>query len=407
MTLDGLAALWRRHRLLTDSALAVLLAVLAMLSLINQYRLNEQVGTPVSRSEAVSVLLVLCCVAPLAFRRIVPEWSFMIAVAAFIVTRIVEAPEPTVTVVALIAAYVSFGINGSERWRNPLRVAATIAYIGMYVFLAVRVARRADLGHAFNTIVAFDAMFSGLLILAAWVMGDTWRQRAEHGRDLAARTIELDEERRLNAERAVVDERVRIARELHDVLAHHVSVMGVQAAAANRLVERDPTRARQSLSVIEGSSREAVDEFRRLVGFLRSGADADSSDPQPGLSRCEELVADARRSGLDVRVTTTGECVPLPPGLDLSAFRVVQEALTNTRKHAAATRADVVIDYQPTRLQITVTDDGRGSAGLPGTGLGLIGMRERLRLHEGTLEAGPTLTGGFRVHAVFPLRGTA
>jgi signal transduction histidine kinase len=168
-------------------------------------------------------------------------------------------------------------------------------------------------------------------------------------------------------------------------------------------VEHDPQRAKEALAVIEASSRESIDEFRRLVGFLRVGADIESSGPQPGLARLDELVADTRRSKIDVEVAVIGEAVALPAGIDLSAYRVIQEGLTNARKHAEPTRVDVTINYQPAHLAITVLDDGRASTD-GGTGLGLIGMRERLRLHEGRLETGPADGGGFRVHAVFPLQ---
>jgi signal transduction histidine kinase len=403
MTLERIARGWRRHPLAVDIGLAIAAGLMATLRITSLYRLNEEARAPVDASETLSIVLAWSCVLPVAIRRIWPETSFLLCMAAFIATRVWYVPEPTVTVVVLVGLYISLGIHGSPRWRTTVRVVGTVAFVVMYVALSVREARRADLGGAFNSLLAFDAAFSALLIVTGWVLGDVYRSRAEYALELEARTLQLDEQRQLNADRAVVDERMRIARELHDVLAHHVSVMGVQAGAAGRVVEHDPQRAKEALAVIEASSRESIDEFRRLVGFLRVGADIESSGPQPGLARLDELVADTRRSKIDVEVAVTGEAVILPAGIDLSAFRVVQEALTNARKHADPTRVDLTIDYQPMQLAITVINDGRASMD-GGTGLGLIGMGERLRLHEGRLETGPVDGGGFRVHAVFPLR---
>ncbi len=403
MTLERVARGWRRYPVPVDIGLAVAAGLLATLRIFSFYRLSEQMDSPFDISETMSLVLAWSCVLPLAVRRVWPEVSFMACMAAFIATRVWEVPEPTVTVVALIASYISLGIHGKPRWRTPVRLVGIVAFVVMYVAISIRQARRADLGAAFDSLLAFDAAFSALLIFAGWLFGDVLRSRAEHARELEVRTLQLSEQRQLNADRAMVDERMRIARELHDVLAHHVSVMGVQAGAAGRVVDHDPQRAKDALAVIEASSRETIDEFRRLVGFLRAGADIDSSGPQPSLSRLDELVADTRRSKIVVEVEMTGDPVPLPAGVDVSAYRVIQEALTNARKHAHPTRVDVTIDYQPTSLAITVLNDGRASTdGV--TGLGLIGMRERLRLHEGRLETGPVDGGGFRVHAAFPLR---
>lgn len=408
MRLERLAHVWRRHPLPVDIGLAVATGLLATLRITSLYRLNEQFDEPPPVSEALSLVLAWGCAWPLAVRRVWPEVSFLACMAAFIATRVWEVPEPTVTVVALIISYISVGIHGSPRWRTPARLVGTVAFVAMYVAISVREARRVDLGGAFNSLLAFDAAFSALLILFGWVLGGVYRSRGEQARELEQRTLQLDEQRRLNADRAVVDERLRIARELHDVLAHHVSVMGVQAGAAGRVMEHDPQRAKEALAVIEASSRDTIDEFRRLVGFLRAGVDVDSSGPQPGLARLDELVADTRRSRIDVEVKVTGEAAALPAGVDLSAYRVIQEALTNARKHADPTRVDVTIDYQPAQVAITVVDNGQKPASaVGGAGLGLIGMRERLRWHEGVLETGPLDGGGFRVCATFPLRSAS
>ena len=202
------------------------------------------------------------------------------------------------------------------------------------------------------------------------------------------------------------EERVRIARELHDVVAHHVSVMGVQAAGARRVMDRDPERAAEALSSIEHSSRRAVAELHRLLGFLRRAGDSDELAPQPSLAQLGDLVDDAHEADLTVRLTISGDARPLSPTLEVSAYRIIQEALTNVRKHSQASTGYVGLHYRPTELEVEILDDGpvaEGDEAGGGTGHGLIGMRERAALHGGHLCADPRPGGGFAVHAVFPL----
>ena len=202
------------------------------------------------------------------------------------------------------------------------------------------------------------------------------------------------------------DERVRIARELHDVVAHHVSVMGIQAGAARRVIESHPAEAAKALSRIEASSREAVAELQRLLLFLRQEGDADGAAPQPNLGQLDALAEGVRQAGLDVEVAVEGHPQPLAQTTELSAYRIIQEALTNTIKHASATRANVLLRYEPTALRVEITDDGPGLVTRDGPpGHGLIGMRERATLHGGRLSAGPRPEGGFGVSASLPLDG--
>jgi signal transduction histidine kinase len=202
----------------------------------------------------------------------------------------------------------------------------------------------------------------------------------------------------------VFEERVRIARELHDVVAHHVSMMGVQAGAARMVIDRDRVRAMEALTAIETSSRQAVAELHRLLGFLRQAGDRDDLAPQPGLSQLPHLAASMSDSDLAVELSVEGETRSLPPTLDVSAYRIVQEALTNTLKHAAASRADVHLRYWPDELEVEIVDDGRpnGASSSASGGLGLIGMRERVALHGGQLSAGPAAGGGFAVRVRLP-----
>jgi signal transduction histidine kinase len=228
--------------------------------------------------------------------------------------------------------------------------------------------------------------------------------------ELADQTSELQAEREENARQAVFTERVRIARDLHDVVAHHVSVIGVQAAGARRIMEREPARAAEALSSIEDSSRRAVAELHRLLGFLRRAGESDDLAPQPDLAHLGDLITEARHAELTVDLSIEGEVRLLSPTLEVSAYRVIQEALTNTRKHSQATTASIRLDYGLRELEVEVFDDGPERDAKPGrghVGLGLIGMRERAALHGGHFRAGPRAGGGFTVHASFPLNSDA
>jgi signal transduction histidine kinase len=215
---------------------------------------------------------------------------------------------------------------------------------------------------------------------------------------LAARAELLERERDLRAHEAVAEERARIARELHDLVAHNVSVMVVQAAAANDVFETQPQRAREALRDIERTGRSALTELRRLLGRVRQTDFA----PQPGLSGLESLVDGVRAAGLPVTLRVEGSLDDLPTGLDLSAYRIVQEALTNAIKHAGASAAEVRVRRTADEVELEVVDDGAGPSG-NGRGQGLIGMRERASLLGGEVEAGPKPGGGFRVRAKLPL----
>ena len=213
---------------------------------------------------------------------------------------------------------------------------------------------------------------------------------------------DLAEQRTLQAVRA---ERTRIARELHDVVAHHVGAMVIQAGAARRVLDQRPDRAREALEDIERAGREALEAMPALLGALREEGEAEAREPAVSLDRLDELVQRMRGLGLTVHVAVEGERRPLPPGVDLSAYRVVQEALTNAAKHAGPARVDVRVRHEADAVTVVVEDDGRGPAdGFDGRGHGLLGMRERAALLGGALDAGARPGGGFRVEARFPLR---
>lgn len=202
---------------------------------------------------------------------------------------------------------------------------------------------------------------------------------------------------------AVAEERSRIARELHDVIAHSVSVMVVQAQASQRLLDGEQGEARQALGSIETTGRQALTEMRRLLGILRRTDAELALAPQPGLGSLDALIGQFRESGLPVDLRVEGEPRSLPPGVDLSAYRIVQEALTNALKHAGPARADVVVRYSDDGVELEIADDGPGTGKGGGSGHGLVGMRERVALYGGTLESGKQDGGGYFVRARLPL----
>jgi signal transduction histidine kinase len=234
-----------------------------------------------------------------------------------------------------------------------------------------------------------------------------WRSRADEGREQLS-TLEREQAEALH--RAAEHERARIARELHDVVTHNVSVMVIQAGAARKVMQSSPDQAREALLAVEGGGRAAMAELRHVMGLLTMDDGPDSATaagltPQPGLDRLAALVQRVRDTGIPVELTVAGTPRPLLPGVELAAYRVVQEALTNTVKHATSATATVLVEYHPDRLTIEVTDTG-GAAGVPATaggGHGLIGLRERLAVYGGTLQAGRRLRGGYRVTAEIPL----
>jgi signal transduction histidine kinase len=237
-----------------------------------------------------------------------------------------------------------------------------------------------------------------LPVVVAWLVG-------AYLRELRERAARAESEREERAEAAVTSERARIARELHDIVAHNVSVMVVQAEAADEMLDRDKAdRARAPIRKIEETGRAALSDMRRLLGVMREADAGSAFAPQPGIANLELLLAKMRESGLPVELEVSGKSVPLPPGIDLSAFRIVQEALTNALKYAGPARARVLVRFAPDALELEVADDGSGGATHDANGgHGLVGMRERVALFGGELEAGPRPEGGYLVRARLPL----
>jgi signal transduction histidine kinase len=250
-----------------------------------------------------------------------------------------------------------------------------------------------------------DVFLTPLVFLAVWLAGFGLGRKLEQAQAAEERAARIERQREDEARAAVAEERARIARELHDVVGHSVSVMTVQASGVRRLLKPDQDREREALLVVEQAGREALAEMRRLVGILRRPEEAPALAPQPSLQHLERLVEQARDAGLPVDVQIEGEATELPAGIDLTAYRLVQEGLTNAIKHAKATRAEVIVRYGPDKLELVVSDDGRGFShgSADGGGHGLVGMRERVAVYGGELEAGAKPDGGYALHARLPL----
>jgi signal transduction histidine kinase len=251
--------------------------------------------------------------------------------------------------------------------------------------------------------VAFAAVLLSGCILLAWVLGDSMRYRRGYYAALEDKAARLEAERHAEAKIAAAAERARIARELHDIVAHHVSVMVVQADGARYALRTDSGRAETALTAISDTGRQALTEMRKLLGVLRSAGEQSGLAPVPGLGELRELLDQARAAGLEVSYTLTGTPRELPEGAELAAYRVVQESLTNTRKHGGlAATAAVTLRYEPDGLTVEVTDDGIASPYDSPAGHGLAGMRERIAMYGGTVQAGPLPGGGFGVTAHLP-----
>ena len=341
------------------------------------------------------VALPALAAVPLAWRRSLPLVALACTVAATAVQGGVDgAGTGLVAVVALVLACFTV----ARELDPPVALLGLMAVAGPWISFATVEGGSAS-----------DYVFVGLLYGGAWSFGHARRRRVASEHALAARASALERDREAGARAAVAEERRRIARELHDVVSHSISVVAIQTQAVRRRLPAGLEREADDLRAVETTARQAMAEMRRLFGVLRDDGDPAALAPQPGLDQLDPLIAQARAAGLTVDLVTTGEPVVLPPGVDLAAYRIVQEALTNAMRHAGADQVAVGLDYLGDALVVSVEDDGRGVPGdrdaAGGSGHGLVGMRERVRLYGGTLDIGPARRGpGFRVHARLPVR---
>lgn len=340
--------------------------------------------------QALMLLSALLISVPLLWRK---RYPIAVLVAVFVgglldVAAVAPHQAGFEPFVAEIVAFYSLGAHETER-------RSVAAYVLSVVVGLVPAAILNSTPGSVGAVLVWT--------FAAWLVGRiirSWRSRAEA---LERANRELEQQRELQAEAAVAVERGRIARELHDVIAHNVSMIVVQAGAAARVLEGAEPHVRAALEAIETTGRDTVDEMRRLLGVLRDDEDGVLLSPQPGLADLGQLVANVREAGLPVEVRVEGEASPLPPALDLTAYRIAQEALTNALKHAGPpAHAEVVLRYEASAVEIEVRDNGAGKGDGGGTGNGLVGMRERAALWGGRVEAGRT-GAGWCVRAWLPI----
>ena len=365
---------------LVDWALAIAVAAGALL----QQATCDCRGSP----RWLGALVTLMATLPIGLRRRRPFLVLLVTGGASILHIGLGFTNPFLITFAVLVAL--FSVANHASWGVSVYAAVTTATLLPVSFVLD--------WHNQGQVNLSDLPYNYVLFGAAWILGDNLRRHREQAQ-LAMRLTAAEEER---SRRAVADERVRIARELHDVVAHTLSVIVLQAGAGRRIAPQQPERAATVLGGIEALGREALGDMRRLVGMLRTGPEREH-EPQPSLERLPALADRVRSAGLAVDVRTEGEARPLPPGVDLSAYRIVQEALTNTLRHAGAARAEVVVRYGDAGVEVEVTDDGRGpSVNGAGGGNGLAGMRERVGMFGGELEVGAQAGGGFRVRALLP-----
>jgi signal transduction histidine kinase len=373
-----------------DSALALVAASLPMAFFAS---MPAPSGVPVAML-ALGYVLVLLHTLPLVARRRFPGAVLAVCVASGLAITALGVP-PSFLGPAMPVAVYSVAAYG-RRWVSL--AGLVVAELGLAaVWLTPAMLERSSF-----------LFFMGF-IAVAWVLGHFVGDRQVYAAQLEERTAELEEAREELARRAVVEERLRLARELHDVVAHAMSVIAVQSGVGAHVADSRPEEVGKALAAIEVTSRGALEELRRLLGVLRQDSEVQASlMPVPGLANLDSLLAEVGKAGLAVRVRVEGTPLQLPAGVDLSAYRIVQEALTNVVKHAGPAHAEVTIGYRDQEVTVEVTDDGRGavppaSDGRVGTGHGLIGMRERVAAFIGDLQVGPRPGGGFRVAARLPL----
>jgi signal transduction histidine kinase len=385
-----------------DAVLGAFLLTIALPQLFIEDPTYRHLGFDFRAGSWVGVLLLTVETMPLTWRRRYPR-AVLALVTASALVLLVAGFRPTAADLALVVAVYSVAGHSSRRSAMVAGLLFLVALAGVLAVWGIKYPQ--DTTQPQQYVVNF-ATFA-----FAWFLGVLQRNRREHTAKLEALNRQLAEERESRARWAVSEERSRIARELHDVIAHAVSVMVVQAGAARRIVDGRPEQARDAMTSIESTGRQALVEMRRLVGVPRNGDEPTTLDPQPRLTDVAALVEQAREAGLEVNLDVKGEPRALPAGVDLSAYRIVQEALTNVRKHAGPASAEVRVHYGTMSLQIEVVDDGRSAAAHAGSngdrGHGLIGMRERVALYGGRLEVGPRAEGGYRVLAQLPLEAAA
>jgi signal transduction histidine kinase len=380
---------WLGHRRqdVLDVLLAAAITVMVLLDLS-----SPTDASGVRPTDAWAVLLSLLQTIPLAFRRRAPLPVFLLIVIGVCVYYAMGYEVTDGTLATFVGVYTVAAHENRSRSLIALGVLA-VAMTWYWVF-------RAE---------PFDPttpIWIGILAVLSWSLGEYVKARRAYTTEVETLAEQLDQARELEARQAVWQERARLARELHDLIGHTVNLMVIQAGAGRRTIRSDPGVAERALHTIESTGREALDELDRLLGVLQTEEDEPDVPPLPGLDQVRALAGRFEDSGLAVEVSIEGQQVPLPRSLDQSAYRIIQEALTNALRHAGGAIAHVAVRYRDNQLELEVADDGRQNPGPrdhPGGGRGLIGIRERVAMFGGDLDAGPRPGGGFLVRCRFPL----
>ncbi len=353
------------------------------------FSVAEALFSPAVTSPVLHVVLAGAAMAALAWRR-----SFPVGVAAVVVgiDLVINPEQQFSTLLSLVLVCYTIGAE-----TEPPRSYAGLALVVLpFVGVSVR-----------EGLVPSDVAAALVFLVGPWTVGAAVRQRVARTEEAVARADRLEREQKEQAAAAAAEERTRIARELHDIVSHSISVVTIQTQAVRRRLGPEHAKEAEDLAAVEATAREALAEMRRLFGVLRSDGEAASLTPQPGLHELDRMIAQVRGSGLDVDLEVTGERYDLPPGVDLAAYRIVQEGLTNALRHSGAEHARVMLRYGPGRLDIVVEDDGKGLAEVATGGHGLVGVRERVALYDGKVDVGPGPSGGVRLAASLPVKETA
>lgn len=346
-------------------------------------------------SKFITVPCGLLSTVPFLWRRRAPRAvAACVYVAAALEVAVLRASLPIGFLISTVVAASALGAYLEQR---PSLWALALALVSVWITAVMDPNKEGPV-----SVILIGPIFVGI----PWMAGrQLQRMRAQHS-SLESLTVRLEHEREENARNSILEERSRIARELHDIVAHSLSVMVVQAGAAEQVLESAPERAREPLEAIRTTGQQALIEMRRLLGILRTDNAATPLAPQPGLDSLDALAEQARAAGLRVDVLVDGDRPALSPGLDVAVYRLIQESLTNTRKHARASCVQVLVRFDVDSLDVEVTDDGRPAAPVDvGSGHGLIGIQERVALYGGRVQTGPRPDGGWSVKARLPLSG--
>jgi signal transduction histidine kinase len=373
----------RGMRLPVPPTVDIAIAGVFLLFTVAEAVFRSDVSSPVLHVVVAGIAMVA-----LAWRR-----SFPIGVAVWVVaTNVAINPEGEFsTLLSLVLVCYTLG-SETETPRNYAGLAlVTLTFMGVSIS---------------EGLVPSDVAAALVFFVGPWFVGVAVRQRIARTEEAVARADRLERDQEAQAAAAAAEERTRIARELHDIVSHSISVVTIQTQAVRRRLGPEHAKEADDLAAVEATAREALAEMRRLFGVLRSNGESASLTPQPGLHELDRLVDQVRGSGLAVDLEVTGDRYDLPPGVDLAAYRIVQEGLTNALRHSGAERARVMLGYGQGRLDIVVEDDGKGLAEVTTGGHGLVGVRERVALYDGDVRIGPGPSGGVRLAASLPVRET-